>query len=502
MADRIYTATTDTAWMAPSLAAARSALPILQDARYSDDASLLLLLLSHLAASERVPLALLFRGASPRRRWTLQGEVDDVDALPQACREFWKQQALIVAYRAVPWKYLETINTETPLFLPHLHYTLEASRSTRFAHLPPETRVDLALTLVEAARFPGMGWKRYVVAQAEAVADTMPTSRYLDMCIAQIRCVLAQISGDLGEAMRGVEAAVANNAGEQASVDTRLHAATGYALIQKALTYIQEERLDKAEECLENWHSKDPERPSALESVVLFRQSMIWGRFLRFRGDFVEARARLREAQEQQRNQSHRQLISLDEELQDFTCDLADTLRELNELEEAEQCLRTEIELRHRRQNDENRALSPVDTTLLNLSLAEVMFARGRFQDAKDLCLAVLSHPRPLRFTKLRAHIVLAKTRHVQGDHVAAFQFWTEALKDIAKFPFTYGYTTQVIIASAKDSMGRLGHIDLVTISQKQLDGLSLRVVPQGAMQHWIAGMSQWQAYVLGQTTH
>lgn len=127
---------------------------------HSEDANILLVLLSFLSTSENVPLHLLFRGATPRRRWTVSGDVKDSgpihaglapqlgsflsdirrlgnafhelelssavsedsdqiytvndavvrrvqEGLSSECVHFWRCQALIVAYRAIPWKYLE-----------------------------------------------------------------------------------------------------------------------------------------------------------------------------------------------------------------------------------------------------------------------------------------------------------------------------------------------------------------------------------------------------------
>lgn len=126
---------------------------------YSEDAGLLLVLLCFLANSE-VSLYLPFRGANPRRRWDEHGEIGETDALcsglhselvhllsnivklgnaldelvslsvisrnadqtymvdqavvtrvsdslPPELHSFWRLQALVVAYRSIPWKYLE-----------------------------------------------------------------------------------------------------------------------------------------------------------------------------------------------------------------------------------------------------------------------------------------------------------------------------------------------------------------------------------------------------------
>lgn len=128
---------------------------------HSEDAKLLLLLLSFLSTSDKIPVN-LFRGAVPRKRWNAQGKIEEVDAvhaglapelrsflshtprlsnsfheldllsaisknhhdqtytlddaLASRVRErlrledhsFWRCQALLVAYRAIPWKYIES----------------------------------------------------------------------------------------------------------------------------------------------------------------------------------------------------------------------------------------------------------------------------------------------------------------------------------------------------------------------------------------------------------
>lgn len=118
----------------------------------------LLILLCFLAES-KVSADMLHRGGTPRKRWTVDGGIGDtrplhgitfqpllsdlsalteamnelqrlsavsidiegmytlrrdmkasvLEELPPATYPFWRQQALIIAYRAVPWKYLETM---------------------------------------------------------------------------------------------------------------------------------------------------------------------------------------------------------------------------------------------------------------------------------------------------------------------------------------------------------------------------------------------------------
>lgn len=123
-----------------------------------DDSKLLLTVISMFASSQ-FSLQILSLGANPRKRWTEQGQIAEVacadlapelkdllsdvstlrqavdelerssvvtkisddrytlDAatgasilttLPPEIRQFWRQQALVIIYRAVPWKYLES----------------------------------------------------------------------------------------------------------------------------------------------------------------------------------------------------------------------------------------------------------------------------------------------------------------------------------------------------------------------------------------------------------
>lgn len=152
-------AKTQTAWETPQLTAVLEAAPGPIDMQ-PDDAKVVLTLLSFLSAPDSIPLDLLSRGAGPRRRWTTQGGIEEVDAVhtglapelrsllldgkrlegvfdslglssvissdhdqnyildetiasrvrdgvPAEDLPFWISQALIVSYRAIPWKYIE-----------------------------------------------------------------------------------------------------------------------------------------------------------------------------------------------------------------------------------------------------------------------------------------------------------------------------------------------------------------------------------------------------------
>lgn len=157
--DTLSVGMASSAWRASALEAVSSYLFDEHSSR-SEDASILLVLMSFFSPYDKIPLDLLVRGSTNRRRWTADGKIETVDAIPvglvpelaellsdasrlsnifeELCRvsailkysddayhlnedmsarihesldpkglSFWRQQALIVAYRAIPWKYIE-----------------------------------------------------------------------------------------------------------------------------------------------------------------------------------------------------------------------------------------------------------------------------------------------------------------------------------------------------------------------------------------------------------
>ncbi|KAI5455731.1 hypothetical protein BGZ63DRAFT_368306 [Mariannaea sp. PMI_226] len=529
-------AETEPAWKAPSLAAVSESVPGSSHI-HSEDANILLVFLSVLAISEKIPLDLLFRGATPRRRWNVYGEIEEVDAVPaglapELCsllsdiprldnafhelglstavskksdqtyildeavasriRErlstenlsFFNCQALIVAYRAIPWKYLEAATPNTKLFLPHLKYALQAFND-RSGYLPTSTRADLVLTLVEASRFPNMAWKRFAVDQAEIAARDLE-DWYIHSSVAQSRCFLSRISGNMDQAV--------NSLGDlsqgriSTTIDKRMHSAVGQATIQRSLNCIQVEDLSTAKRLLEDWSSLGQD-PSSLERVVIFRKDMILGRILRFQGVFKESLTHLQRARttaEQPKD------LIFDEDFRDLTCDLADTLRELDDPASAEHHLRAEIARR-----DQYGASSP-GRSLLELSLAETLFAQRRFKEAEELCLKVQSRLGLLKFEQLRLHITLAKIRHVNSDDEGASPHWAKAMVAISKFPNESG-ATRIIVKSVCDILSRqtvsVPDNGLLDQSLETLNSLDKLEKPWG-VRCWIAGMRHWAEYL------
>ena len=135
---------------------------------------------------------------------------------------------------------------------------------------------------------------------------------------------------------------------------------------------------------------------------------MILGRALRFHGEFKESLTHLQGSRE---IAERRKDLIFDEDLRNLTCDLADTLRELDDPVSAEQHIRAEITRR-----DWNCGPS---SGRLGLSLAESLFAQRRFIEVQQFCLDIQSRPGLLKFEQLRLHITLAKLRLGHGSQIA-----------------------------------------------------------------------------------
>lgn len=242
---------------------------------------------------------------------------------------------------------------------------------------------------------------------------------------------------------------------------------------------MQIESMSDAQAALEQWHPID--QPSRMEETVLVRQHMLLGRVLRFVGRFDDSLLHLRKAMELTK---HRDASFFDEDLRDLICDLADTLRELNDPFAAEDHLRNELKRRQ-------RSCSPATgQASLQLSLAETLFAQHRLEEARALCTSVQSRPQ-LKFESLRLQIVLAKICHVESKFEDAFQCWNAALKMIRQYPMTNGRMTRVIVLSVCDALRHLGKAETADQSLIQVKTLE-ELASSASVQHWIAGTQHW----------
>jgi tetratricopeptide (TPR) repeat protein len=353
----------------------------------------------------------------------------------------------------------------------HLKHTLQEVRDHEgFENMPKDMRDDLALTLAEASRFQKVEWKKLAVALAKEVAYGV-NSTYVRYCIAARESLLCRITGNYTQAVHVIDTTL-DRFQRRFDIDVMVHVAAGYLHVQRAMNYFQNEQLAMSLKALDAWQ---PLQDTPAEKAVVFHITILRGRILRFQGKFHESFACLKGYTVGQFDD-----LFFDDELCDLACEVADTLRELDDPERGEQLLRRQ--LAHQEQ-----ALSK---PLLRLSLAESLFAQGKFAEAEALCSDVKSQ-RLSKMENLRLCITLAKLRHIEGDWGEAFEWWTKALVAMSKFPPTSGLATRTIYFSICDVLRRQGFQELELNSRKEVAILE-RVSANSEAKHWIPGFRHW----------
>ncbi|KAJ3533278.1 hypothetical protein NM208_g8058 [Fusarium decemcellulare] len=492
------------------------------------------LILSSFLSPQPIPFRLLLRAASRRSRWTTKGDVIEVnpgdvgfdaplpalfsnrsklldivhrlpgvrvDALndsyrvdeetlfrllqeqsPEQCFR-WKYCALIVACRSIPWKYLEPVSFDPSSFFPHIKHTLQAC-AKELPYLSKHTRIEVGLSLVEASRFPGMEWKRFAMSQAKIVSTGVHDA-WLDSRVAHAECLLNRIDGSMLLAAARL-AAVQTRDSNSSSITTEMnHCIAGQEAIQRALNFIQIEALSAAEEVLNAWCPLN-EIASPMEKTILFKKGMLLGKLLRFSGRFQESLDHLEAVQ---RLAEQPGSIVFDEDLRDFTCDLADTLRELDRPMSAEMVLRAELRRRT------SSYIPKSGRSLLELSLAEALFAQRFYAEGETLCLSALNCSPCLKFEKLRAYIILAKIYHMTSNTDKEYSHWVLALEAVNRFHGETFATTRIILKSICDFARRTGVKGLQEQTQARMSSLAMPEEPCG-MKHWISGIRHWAEYL------
>lgn len=190
------------------------------------------------------------------------------------------------------------------------------------------------------------------------------------------------------------------------STNRRLRSIVGQEAIQRSLNCIQVDEFSKAKQLLTTWDSAD-QNACPMEVATLFRKNLLLARILRYQGDFQDSLTHLEKA----RNLAEqRQDLSFDEDYRDLICELADTLRELDEPVLAEGHLRAQI------MQQAHTGITWSYQSLFELCLAEALFAQKRFKEAMHICRDIKSRTRFLKIEELRLNITIAKMLHVEKD--------------------------------------------------------------------------------------
>ncbi|PYH93607.1 hypothetical protein BO71DRAFT_327280 [Aspergillus ellipticus CBS 707.79] len=503
-----------------SLAIVPVVIPHLKAARSADSVRPTILL--SFLADHDIPIDLLYRGSSRRKRWTEGGEIIETDPaelglsehlirvcahdrltntlselqslsaivwtsnstfqlrererreiqerLSTSLRSFWCLQALILACRSVPWKYLEHMESDKSLLLSHIRYALEGARRwCKFEAMTRMVRVDIALSLMEFSRFSVMEWKQFAVNQAKELTIGLDDSD-LRSQLAQRQCLLHRLSGETDLAFTALMD------GFPHQINRRSHAIYGHTILQRALNHIQLDRLDKAMASLAEWQPVSQPH-SAMEQVVLFRQYLLMSKILRYQGHFT---ASLQHLQRPQNITITAKDLVFVEDASDLACNLADTYLELDESAVAESCLRAAIKHQASKQ------------AAVMIVLAECLFAQQRFTEVDEILRRISEcQLKLMKMDKLRQSIVQAKLSHIRTQFEEAFRHWTEAMSNLGRFTLASGRTTRIILLSQCHVLHRQGLFDIENRTRDQLDALE-RCSGMSGASYWISGLRHW----------
>ncbi|EFE35911.1 uncharacterized protein ARB_04845 [Trichophyton benhamiae CBS 112371] len=413
---------------------------------------------------DAISLALCTRGATPRKRWADSGGIDETEAdldyglallltdstallpilrklqldgaisigpsnafrmdpvystkilaaLPLELRHFWRLKALLFASQTIPWEYLEPDFRPTDMSteFAHLKHTLlEIKNNERYWALDSNKKAEVISSLLEASRFTDVEGRLFAIANAKELTIGLKR-RYLEYYVAHKESLALRLTGDVAQAKKVLNSILPIVSRYPSSHKVKTHWAHGHILIQRALDYSLASELDKAIELLKGWEAMS-RHPSPIESTILFRKHLLMGELLRYRGGFNESLSHLQRSE---------WLIGIQPKLfftpyrTDLFFNIGSTLIELDDFTYAESQLRKEI-LRQAKEEDK---VAP----LLNLALAESIFAQKRYAEAQLIGCEVVCQAHISEREELHVLILFAKSFHTSSDWKEAYKYW------------------------------------------------------------------------------
>jgi len=117
---------------------------------------------------------------------------------------------------------------------------------------------------------------------------------YLRMAIITRKSILLRLKGDHDQSDIVIQD-ILGSVGIESKKDIRSHCAYGRLLLSQAENAILRKEFDKAELYLTSWEVKNLKDPSGLELQVVRLKNTVYGRVLRYKGKFEDARHYLKE---------------------------------------------------------------------------------------------------------------------------------------------------------------------------------------------------------------
>ncbi|KUL90614.1 hypothetical protein ZTR_00312 [Talaromyces verruculosus] len=502
--------------------------------------------LTYLDGDAGIPRSLLMRAGCPQRRWNSDGEPEDLSpketkiasdlvevlsdadrfrtAIDQLCfrgalvrtmlpgggdcdvyrmdaatRAMYKQsslvdppqhgmlQALLLVCHAFPVDvYLDPEFRELgSAYVPQLQHVITQHHDALQAlgALTNDMRKAVAYVLTHSSRFSSTAWRSEALKRAEEIASNLITP---DRCLD--RMILLQ---KITQKHSGISLGDYGDCAGFSHASNRLNALSGQVFLARSNLHLRNGKdIDSAFALLQQIHPIDPNHISTMEELILQQKSLAWGRLLRFKGRFEDARSLL-EAVYDARHYPEG-VVSVGESDCELLSQLAETYCELGEPGKAEILVSARLEsVFEKTSNKNNLGQYKNDILKLVFAQAEAALQQGEYWRAFDLYRDMNRYIWSTRGRQswVRAvcpmHMGLARVQHLQGEWSFALKYWEHALRMYEKHPDSLDFGAVVTYASIAYVKLRLNDMDgarSFAVKAQELFKITGR-------QHWYTGL-------------
>lgn len=348
--------------------------------------------------------------------------------------------------------------------------------------------------LVTASVFSDAPWKRETINRAKKLLDHDDDRCHLAL-VAQRESALLRMYGDPEGSNQALERFLENtlmNENGSHGVSPMWNARRGGLLLSYARNLTFDGQTSKAMVELQSWNPLNPEKPSPMERMNVFRRDTALARILREQGVFDQALHWLQRILKQNQDDDH--LYENEGWQRGIQASIADLHCELGQFVEAEGAVRHEIEYLTGREE-----LNISNGRLMQLSLAESYIMRGMWAAAEELLqnlesiFTVKADPDLIARTGLfRLWYAFARISHIQGRWREAYRYWHKALR-VGNSCKWKDYPLNIVWLSLADVCRELKDLD----ESYEFEKKGRESLARCEMKYWIVGIgTYWLEYI------
>jgi tetratricopeptide (TPR) repeat protein len=348
--------------------------------------------------------------------------------------------------------------------------------------------------LITASVFSDTPWKRETIKRAKRLLEGEDDQCLLAL-VAQRESALLRMYGDPKGSNQALERFLQNTIlteNGHYGLSPMWNARRGGLLLSYARNLTFDGETSKATMELQSWNPLDPDKPSTIERMNIFRRDTALARILREQGVFDEALHCLQRILKQNQDDEH--LYENEGWRRGILASVADLYCELGQSTEADAALRPELEYLTGREE-----LNISNGRLLQLSLAESYILREMWARAEELLqnleaiFTVKVDPDLISQTALfRVWFAFARISHTQGRWREAYRYWHKALI-VGQGCKWKDYPLNIVWLSLAHVCRELNSLDeSYGLEQKGRESLA-----RCEMKYWIVGIgTYWLKYV------